>query len=124
MNQALVDRLSAMLSAPRGVIRKDPVLRLAEMFGPEGDREKFLRWASDETTRAMRAVLRDLAVNVPAPLASADVHVQYGVTSGIQLALRILEDPTILFSQLFQPEAGEPPEADYTTNPYGEELEQ
>lgn len=117
MNQSLVDRLVATLSAPRGVIRKDPILRLAEMFGPEGNLEKFVEWLNLDTTQAMLEVLRDLAVNTPPPIASPDVHVQYGVTSGLQLALKILEDPTILFPNLFAPAAAEPPEADYSTSP-------
>lgn len=122
MNQSLVDRLAATLSTPRGVIKVDPILRLAEMFGPDGNREKFMDWLRQDTTAAMLECLRDLSSNIPPPISSADVHVQYGVTSGLQLAVKILEDPTILFSQLFQPAAAVPPEADYSTSPDSEAM--
>ncbi len=117
-------RLEAVYATRGGVLKSNPVNDAAVRWGPDGDVNKLKEWLADETTRQIIDLLRELAFNPPSGLVSMDKLENYGLTSGLQLAVRVVEDPTILFTHAFDkaaPERTASPEADYTRGAYEED---
>ena len=77
------------LAAPAsGVLALRRHLSRAEML------DTFRKWADDPA-------VRDLAVNGPLSLDVKETAVQYGVTSGLNLAAQLMDDPSVVFPELF-----------------------
>lgn len=63
---------------------------------------EFIKWRENPVTIAYLSALRALAVTPPAGYVQTDsVSVQFGVQSGVVLALSLAEDPTTLYPSLF-----------------------
>ena len=114
-------RMNAAFLTRGGALRVNPITEASVRWGPEGDVEKLREWMADETTQQMVALIKELTFNPPPGIVSPDKLENYGMTTGIQLAVRVLEDPTILFADKFVAKnAGETalPDADYATGAY------
>ena len=126
MRPEIVSRIAALRTTPKGVLLPNPLVRLVEMFGPDSKTvEPFLAWSRQDITQALVAVLRELTVNPPINVQSAETHIQYGVTLGLQIATAVLEDPTVLFPGVFEPcDAPAMPISEYSNEPVRGEDEQ
>lgn len=79
---------------------------------------EFESWRTHPMTLLMVDCLRELSMTPPAAyVATPDIGVQYGVSSGLSLASAFMSDPRTLYPFLFSGAApGDPrpvPEADY-----------
>ena len=70
-------------------------------------------------TKLVLSAVRDLAVNGPLSLDVKETAVQYGVTSGLNLAAQLMDDPSVVFPELFTGIGSSPkrlPEENYETS--------
>ena len=102
------------LAAPAsGVLALRRHLSRAEML------DTFRKWADDPMTKLVLSAVRDLAVSGPLSLDVKEVAVQYGVTSGLNLAAQLMDDPSVVFPELFTgigSSSGRLPEENYETS--------
>ena len=63
--------------------------------------DTFRKWADDPMTKLVLSAVRDLAVNGPLSLDVKETAVRYGVTSGLNLAAQLMDDPSVVFPELF-----------------------
>lgn len=63
--------------------------------------DTFRKWADDPMTKLVLSAVRDLAVNGPLSLDVQEMAAQYGVTSGLNLAAQLMDDPSVVFPELF-----------------------
>lgn len=92
-------------SAPTGGIIAQPgVAAFRQRFADPSSAEHFFNWTNQKETRLALAAIRDLAMNGPVGMANPpnDYLVQYGMTVGLNLAAQIIEDPSLVFPELFQ----------------------
>jgi hypothetical protein len=118
MTSTMVERIMAAYATRGGALKPNPIVEASEVWGPNGSVDKLRAWMMDETTRRVVGLLQELAVNPPSGIVSVDKVENYGLTTGLQLAARVVEDPTMLFPDVFRDEApGQTalPEADYST---------
>lgn len=114
-------RLAAQ--APDGVIAQSGVSAFRRRYLDPSTAEKFFGWTNLAETKLAKDVLRDLALHGPVGMANPpqDTLVQYGMTLGLQLALQILDDPSLVFPEVFrgQTKAAQTEEltATFDTNP-------
>ncbi len=78
-----------------GVLALRRSLSGTEMLGA------FRKWAEDPMTKLILSAVRDLAVNGPLALDVKETAVQYGVTAGLNLAAQLMDDPSVVFPELF-----------------------
>ena len=81
--------------------------------------DTFRKWADDPMTKLVLSAVRDLAVNGPLSLDVKETAVQYGVTSGLNLAAQLMDDPSVVFPELFTGIGSSPkrlPEENYETS--------
>ena len=102
------------LAAPAsGVLALRRHLSRAEML------DTFRKWADDPMTKLVLSAVRDLAVNGPLLLDVKETAVQYGVASGLNLAAQLMDDPSVVFPELFTGIGSSPkrlPEENYETS--------
>lgn len=107
-------------SAPDGYNVPSGVTAFRERFVPLDSALTFKEWSELPVTRLVRGALQSLVLSGPTSVASSDAAVQYGVTSGLTLALQLLTDPSIVYPELFtgvvKPEARAPLEPTYSTS--------
>lgn len=93
---------------------------LRERFNSKESVEDFIKWRNLPETLLLIDVLREISENPPAAfVATEDIGVQYGVSSGVSLAAAFLGDPTMLYRELFTGSSpgnpqGAMPEADFS----------
>lgn len=118
MTTVMQNRILGAFSAPYGVMRSNPIIEAAMLWGPDGDTADLREWLADPTTKRMIALVQELAVNPPTTHVGADKIENYGLTSGLQLAVQVLSDPTMLFPLVFAiSEQTALPATDYSTEP-------
>lgn len=74
-------------------------LKAALMSGKSSE-DAFYQWLAEPFTQAVTRALEELADNPPAT--GADVALQYGFTSGLQLAVKLMTQPKRVFPEVFQ----------------------
>lgn len=111
--------IAGRVASRDGYVAKGGVAALREMLLPVEAAHEYHRWSDDCTTALVREALRDMALNGPVSVETQDASVQYGVTIGLNLAVQLLTDPSLVYPELFtgavaaQPHAlGQP---DYAT---------
>lgn len=79
--------------------------------------DAFYAWLASPMTQLVVRVIEELADN-PSEISQQDMLVQYGVTSGLQIAAKLMTQPKRLYPELFQDAAREdgPLDKAYTTN--------
>jgi hypothetical protein len=102
-----------------GVHVPNGIERLMAATGPQSNPVHLQEWHQSGITKVMIGALSELAFNPPVVLPPDAMTLQYGITLGLQLAERMLRDPTSLFPHLFIPAAPEMPASDYNHNPDG-----
>ena len=78
-----------------GVLALRRTLSRAEML------DAFRKWAEDPMTKLVLSAVRDLATNGPLSFDVKETAVQYGVTSGLNLAAQLMDDPSVVYPELF-----------------------
>ena len=114
-------RINSAYSMRGGALFPSPIAEAAERWGPDGNVDRLRAWLKDETTIQMVGLIQEMALNPPSGFVSVNTIENYGVTTGLQLATRVLQDPTILFSDRFEkasPGQSALPEPDYSTSAY------
>lgn len=84
-----------------GYVAKGGTVALREMFLPVASAAEFAKWSEDRTTSLVRDALRDMALNGPLSVDAHDAAVQYGVTVGLNLAVQLMTDPSLVYPELF-----------------------
>ena len=99
------------------------LVELQRRFQTPLSRGNFNEWRNNENTILMLEALRELSQNPPPGfLDTESIPVQYGVSSGMNLAASFIDDPSVIYPFLFTgaaigAEQGMMPETDYETDP-------
>ena len=72
----------------------------ATLTSGKASEDAFYAWLSEPFTQKVVRVIEELADNPP--VAGDDVALQYGVTSGLQLAAKLITQPKRVFPEIFQ----------------------
>ena len=91
---AATDRVAAATASAADGTRVPPLRRLRDVVRSGESLAEYLDWSGSPFGRLAVGALRDLALWGPVPTQSADVAVQHGVSIGLSLAARLLEDPS------------------------------
>jgi hypothetical protein len=109
-------RIDSAYGFVNGVLAANPLKEAGDMWGPSGSSTELMRWLDDPVTKHIRECMNTLAMNPPCGLVSVDTNVNFGLTTGLQLATQVMLDPTILFAHVFeQPGETALPTPDYIT---------
>ena len=100
---AATDRVVSAKSVAADGAKAPPLRRLQAVVRDEKALAEFLDWSGSPFGRLAVGALRDLALWGPVSTEESDVAVQYGVTVGLSLAARLLEDPSAVMPQERQP---------------------
>lgn len=96
------ERLHASTSVPGGHFVPNGLRCFIDRFSTRESVREFVKWRENPVTIAYLAALRTLSVTPPAAYVQPEsVEVQFGVQSGVSLALSLAEDPTALYPGLF-----------------------
>jgi hypothetical protein len=78
--------------------------RLLSFLSGQDGRERFNEWRRHPTTNLFIEALRSLTDTCATGLQNdpTGIAVAYGVTSGVNLAIRLLDDPTRVFPSMFE----------------------
>lgn len=118
MTSVMQNRILEAFSAPHGVLKSNPIIDAATLWGPNGDVSDLRAWLANPTTQRVLSLIKELAVNPPTRHVGNDKAENYGLTSGIQLAAQVMEDPTVLFPLVFAvADQTALIETDYSTEP-------
>ena len=102
-----------------GYVAAGGVTALRRMMLPKAAASEFEEWSRGRVTCLVRDALRDLALNGPAHVGATDASVQYGMTVGLNLALQLVTDPSIVYPELFtgvMQRTAPAPSPDYSTS--------
>lgn len=105
--------VSAEAGAAAGA-KAPPLRRLQDVVGDDKALAEFLDWSSGPFGRLVVGALRDLALWGPPATAGTDTSVQYGVTIGLSLAARLLDDPSAVIGRPEPPRRA--PDMDFTAS--------
>jgi hypothetical protein len=95
-------RAAIAASRSAGYLAGSAVGRLFDKYTPQASAEAFAKWRVMPETMLFIDVLRELARNPAIVLPETDSYeVQFGVTSGLQEAAALLDDPSQIFTKLF-----------------------
>ena len=100
---AATDRMVAAEAVAADGTRVPPLRRLQAVVRDDKSLAEFLDWSDSPFGRLAVGALRDLALWGPVSSEDADTAVQYGVTVGLSLAARLLEDPSAVMPQERKP---------------------
>lgn len=70
-------------------------------------------------TRLVLSAIRDLSVFGPPGVEESGIAVQYGMTAGLNLAAQLIDDPSVVYPELFTGVVSESvriPDENYTTS--------
>lgn len=100
---------------------------IQERFQSPESRDAFGNWRRDPVTLMMLDALREIARTPPVGYIDTDeIGVQFGVSSGVDLAAAFLDDPSVLYPHLFTgaaPGSAEPLPSDYAADPLSSAAE-
>lgn len=107
---ALADLTSVRVSVfhPDGVLSSGVAELVRKMTGSQAV-SAFKDWAANPITVLFRNALRDMALNGPPVAESSEIAVQYGMSLGLGLAAQLVDDPSVVFQQVFRDPAATPP---------------
>lgn len=91
---AATDRIEAAEAGAAAGVVAPPLRRLRDVAADSKSLAEYLDWAATPFGKLAVGALRDLAIWGPPATSGSDAAIQYGVTIGLSLAARILEDPT------------------------------
>lgn len=121
MRDPATDRLISALLSNAQERYSGGIERLLRFLSGEDGRVQFQAWRHDPTTElfvdAIKSLIDTCAAGIPQD--PTGVAVAYGVTSGVNLAVRLLDDPTRVFPSMFEmpdsPRVSGPVVEKYTT---------
>lgn len=109
------DQVASAERAAAAGTKVPPLRRLQDVVGNAGSLAEYLDWSSSPFGTLVVGALRDLALWGPPSALGSDVAVQHGITLGLSLAARLLDDPS---SVIGVPAARqEAPQMDFATSP-------
>lgn len=106
-----------------GSLMGNAVARLKNRFGTAASADAFANWRMMPETQLFIDALRECAMNpINVAMDTDSVEVQFGVTSGFQVAASILDDPSSIFHDLFGATPGSEDEltSSYSVSPEGD----
>ena len=99
MSTPVIDRVSAVQA---GGCRASGLPALRAQFNSADSEKSYDEWAKHPVTGLVRKALYDMAINGPASMQSSESYaVQYGMTLGLGLAAQLLDDPSVVFPDIF-----------------------
>ena len=115
------DRVNAMNPEGR-MVRSSGFYAFRRLLAKDGAAAGFAEWSNQMMTCMVKDTLRDFILNQPLHgLDAEQVAVQYGITQGLEMALQLLSDPSVLIPGIYgkgtQPgaEPVEPPKESFDT---------
>ena len=93
------DRVSSAQATAAEGTKVPPLRRLQAVVADPKALAEFLDWSASPFGTLVVGALRDLALWGPPSSDASGVAVQYGVTEGLSLAARLLEDPSAVISK-------------------------
>lgn len=107
-----------------GILVGSAMTRLLSKYAKPEGADAFARWRMQPDTQMFIDALRECALNPSVTgHASTSYEVEFGVTSGFQVASMLLDDPSQIFDRLFGATPGSANEevpSDYSSPPVGE----
>ena len=95
-------RVQSTLASQRGKLVGSAVGRLLRRFADAKSADTFASWRMLPETQLFIDALRECATNPRVTHQESDSYeVEFGVTSGFQIAAQILDDPSLVFEDLF-----------------------
>lgn len=109
-------------AVPDGILVPSGVATFRRRFSDPATAEMFTNWNEQQITQLVLKVLQDLSVNGPIGMAAQPegVAVQYGFTAGLNFAVQLMTDPSIIFPEVFRGQAApakEMPKQTFDTDP-------
>lgn len=108
------DQVTAAAAAAAAGTKAPPLRRLQDVVRSQESLAEYLDWSSSPFGALAVGALRDLALWGPPSAVGSDVAVQHGITLGLSLAARLLEDPSAVIGTPAPRER--PPEMDFGTS--------
>lgn len=96
------ERLTVSAAVPEGRFVPNGLRCFLNRFSAQASMNEFIKWRENPVTIAYLSALRTLSVTPPAGYVNAEsIEIQFGMQSGVMLALSLAEDPTALYPSLF-----------------------
>lgn len=99
MESPVDQRLAAVAGSPSGHLAPSGVQAYRNAL--DGNASAFADWRRHPMTKKLLGAMQDIVLHSPAELATEDRLVQYGVTSGLTLALQLVADPSSVWPGVF-----------------------
>lgn len=99
MESPVDQRLAAVTGSPSGHLAPSGVQAYRNAL--DGNASAFADWRRHPMTKKLLGAMQDIVLHAPAELATEDRLVQYGVTSGLTLALQLVADPSSVWPGVF-----------------------
>ena len=99
MESPVDQRLAAVAGSPSGHSAPSGVQAYRNAL--DGNASAFADWRRHPMTKKLLGAMQDIVLHAPAELATEDRLVQYGVTSGLTLALQLVADPSSVWPGVF-----------------------
>lgn len=91
---AASDRVTAAQANAAEGVTPPPLRRLQDVVSEDRALSEYLDWSKQPFGQLIVGALRDLALWGPPATLDTDTSVQYGVSVGLALAARLIEDPS------------------------------
>lgn len=118
-----LSRARAVHARKSGKLVGSAVARLTRTFASAESADKFASWRLLPETQLFIDALRECAANPMSVIQDPEhVGVEYGITSGFQVAAMLIDDPSLVFDSLFggaTPGTDDALESVYTQSPDG-----
>ena len=99
---AIQERVDLTMSAPSGRFSPGGASVFREHFLDAKSVSAYLKWRENPLTVLYLSALRSFAATPPAAYLNGEsAEIQYGVQSGLTLALSLADDPTSVFPDVF-----------------------
>ena len=99
MESPVDQRLATVAGSPSGHLAPSGVQAYRNAL--DGNASAFADWRRHPMTKKLLGAMQDIVLHAPAELATEDRLVQYGVTSGLTLALQLVADPSSVWPGVF-----------------------
>lgn len=99
MESPVDQRLATVAGSPSGHLAPSGVQAYRNAL--DGNASAFADWRRHPMTKKLLGAMQDIVLHAPAELATEDRLVQYGITSGLTLALQLVADPSSVWPGVF-----------------------
>jgi hypothetical protein len=105
---AASDRVTAAQANAAEGVTPPPLRRLQDVVSEDRALSEYLDWSKQPFGQLIVGALRDLALWGPPATLGSETAVQHGVTIGLALAARLIEDPSAVIHRRIQQQSAPP----------------